>query len=220
LSAVFDIRHLFVVFALFVLFEIQKKYDRNNIKGSDIVDVKEAIEKRRAYRSLEPVEITEGLVDDLARHVQLAPSCFNYQPWKFVFVYDKDMLLKMREALSKGNEWVHAASMMIAVFGKLEDDCTPKGRDYWLFDLGQAAAFLQLRATELGLVAHPIAGYSQNKVKEILGIPGEYTIITLINVGKKSEEMNPLMTEEQVKRENTRPERKPLEEFAYKNRYQ
>ena len=184
------------------------------------MDVKEAIEKRRAYRSLEPVEITQDIVDGLARSAQLAPSCFNNQPWKFVFVYDKDMLLKMHDALSDGNRWAHAASMMIAVFGKLEDDCTPKGRDYWLFDLGQASAFLQLRATELGLVAHPVAGYSQKKVKEILGIPEEYTVITLINVGKKSEEMNPLMTEDQVEREKQRPERKPLEEFAYRNRYQ
>lgn len=183
------------------------------------MDVKEAIDKRRAYRSLDPVEITEELVDDLARSAQLAPSCFNYQPWKFVFVYDRDMLLKMRDALSKGNEWIHAASMIIAVFGKQEDDCRPKGRDYWLFDIGQATAFLQLRATELGLVAHPIAGYSQTKVKEILNIPDEYTVITLVNVGKRSDKISPVLSEDQVEREKKRPERKPLGEFAYKNRY-
>ena len=50
------------------------------------MDVKAAIEARRAYRSLAPVEITEELVRDLARCAQLAPSCDNNQPARFVFL--------------------------------------------------------------------------------------------------------------------------------------
>jgi nitroreductase len=183
------------------------------------MNVIEAIETRRAYRSLEAVTITDELIEDLAGSVQLAPSCFNYQPWKFVFVYDEEMLVQMREALSKGNEWVYAASLIIAVFGKREDDCNTQGREYYLFDIGQASAFLQLRATELGLVAHPIAGFSESKVKEILGIPDEYKVITLINVGKKSDKISPALSEKQIEWEKNRPERKRLEEFVFKNRF-
>ncbi len=183
------------------------------------MDVKEAIEKRRAYRSLEPIEITEDLINELARAAQLAPSCFNKQPSRFVFVYDKEMLVKMREALSKGNVWVHAASLIIAVFGKKEDDCDVKGREYYLFDIGMACGFIQLRATELGLVAHPIAGFSEDKVKEILGIPDEMKVITLINVGKKSDTISEVLSEKQVTSEKERPERKPIEKFVFRNRY-
>jgi nitroreductase len=183
------------------------------------MNVIEAIERRRAYRSLEAVTITDELIEDLAGSVQLAPSCFNYQPWKFVFVYDEEMLVQMRKALSKGNEWVYAASLIIAVFGKREDDCNTQGREYYLFDIGQASAFLQLRATELGLVAHPIAGFSESKVKEILGIPDEYKVITLINVGKKSDKISPALSEKQIEWEKNRPERKRLEEFVFKNRF-
>lgn len=183
------------------------------------MDVKEAIEKRRAYRSLEPVEITEDLIQELAKAAQLTPSCFNNQPWRFVFVYDKDMLIKMREALSRGNEWIHAASMIIAAFGKKEDDCDVKGREYYLFDIGMTCAFIQLRATELGLVAHPIAGFREEKVKEILRIPEEMKVITLINVGKKSDAISELLSEKQIESEKKRPKRKSLEEFVYRNRY-
>ena len=183
------------------------------------MNVIEAIETRRAYRSLEAVTITDELIEDLAGSAQLAPSCFNYQPWKFVFVYDEEMLVQMRKALSKGNEWVYAASLIIAVFGKREDDCNTQGREYYLFDIGQASAFLQLRATELGLVAHPIAGFSESKVKEILGIPDEYKVITLINVGKKSGKISPALSEKQIEWEKNRPERKRLEEFVFKNRF-
>ena len=56
------------------------------------MDIKEGIETRRAYRSLDPVIITDELVQDLAKNAGLAPSCFNRQPWRFVFVYEREML--------------------------------------------------------------------------------------------------------------------------------
>jgi nitroreductase len=183
------------------------------------MDVKEAIERRRAYRSLEPVEITEEIISGLSEATQLAPSCFNNQPWNFVFVYEKEMLDKTKVALTKGNAWALAASMIIAPFGKKEDDCDTKGREYYLFDIGMACAFIQLRATELGLVAHPIAGFDEDKVKEILGIPEEMKVITLINVGKKMDTISPILSEKQVGWENKRPKRKPIDEFVFRNKY-
>jgi nitroreductase len=183
------------------------------------VDVKEAIQKRRAYRSLDPVDITESLITDLAESAQLFCSCFNNQPWRYVFVYESDMLKKMHEALSPGNEWARAASMIIAVFSKPELDCMIKGRDYYLFDTGMASAAMILRATELGLVAHPIAGYSPKRTKEILGIPEEMVVITLIIVGKHSDSISPILSDKQREAEKKRPERLPLEAFVYKNKY-
>ncbi len=183
------------------------------------MDVKEAIQTRRAYRSLEPVEITEELVRDLAECAQLTCSCFNNQPWRFVFAYDPEVLKQLHGAMSKGNAWVQTASLIIAVFSQKELDCLIKEREYYLFDTGMATAFIILRATELGLVAHPIAGFNEGAVKEILGIPEEMRLITLVIVGKHSETISPLLSEEQVEREKKRPERRPLEQFAYMNRF-
>ncbi len=184
------------------------------------MDVKEAIEKRRAYRSLDPVEITEEMIVELAKAAQLAPSCNNNQPWRFVFVYEPGGLLKMRDALSKGNEWIHRASMIIAVISKKELDCVMVNRDfYYAFDTGMAIGLLMLRATELGLVAHPIAGFSPRKTREILGIPDEWDVITLVNVGKKSPVINELLSKDQAEREVKRPERFPLDKFVFRNRF-
>jgi nitroreductase len=121
--------------------------------------------------------------------------------------------------LTKGNEWIHAASLIIVPFGKKEDDCDIKGREYYLFDIGMACAFIQLQATELGLVAHPIAGFYEDRVKEILGIPEEMKVITLINVGKKSDTISEVLSEKQVGWEKERPKRKHVDEFVYRNRY-
>jgi nitroreductase len=183
------------------------------------MDVKEAIQKRRAYRSLKSVEITEEILHELAEAAQLTPSCFNNQPWRFIFVYDEDVLSKVKEALSKGNVWAFEASMIIVPFGRKEDDCDTRGREYYLFDIGMACAFIQLRATELGLVAHPIAGYNEDMVKEILGIPDEMKVITLINLGKKSDTISEVLSQNQIEREKERPKRKPIEEIVFRNRY-
>ncbi len=184
------------------------------------MDVIQAIDQRRAYRSLEPVVITEDLIRDLARCASLAPSCFNNQPWRFVFVYDAQSLKNLQQVLAKGNEWAYAASLIIAVFSRQEDDCIIKDRIYHQFDCGLAVGFLLLRATELGLVAHPIAGFSPKKTKEILGIPEEYEVITLIIVGKKAAAISPVLSEKQVAWEKSRPERLPLEKIAHLNRFQ
>lgn len=183
------------------------------------MNVTDAIHKRRAYRSLEPVEINREIVEDLAMHAGLSASCFNNQPWRFVFVYDKDVLSQMFENVSRGNKWVQLSSLIIAVFSKPDDDCQIRSRIYHQFDVGMASAFLILRATELGLVAHPISGFSPKKVRATLGIPDEYSVITLINVGKKSNEIHPYLSEDQIKKERERPARKALSEFVYHNKY-
>jgi len=183
------------------------------------MDVTKAIETRRAFRSFDPVEITDDLIEDLARHAQLAPSCNNNQPWRFVFVYDQVRLKELHAALAPGNDWVRAASLIIVVFSKKEDDCIIKDREYHLFGDGLAAAFLILRATELGLVAHPIAGFSPKKTREILGIPEEYQIVTFINVGRHSAEISPVLSAKQVDWERVRPARRALDDFVFLNRY-
>lgn len=179
------------------------------------MNVNQAIQKRRAFRSLTHVEISKETINDLADNARLAPSCFNNQPWRFVFVYDPDTLKKMHSVLSEGNEWAQSASMIIAVFSKKEDDCIIRDREYHLFDLGMSVGFLILRATELGLVAHPIAGFSPKKTKEILGIPEEYQVITLILVGKHIQKINPVLSDKQRRDEKKRPSRKNLDEFVY-----
>jgi nitroreductase len=183
------------------------------------MDVKDAIDTRRAFRSFEPVEITKQMMDELAKAAQMTCSCFNNQPWRFVFAHGEGALSKVKEGLSGGNAWAKASSMIIAVIGKKEKDCNIKEREYYLFDIGMATFALILRATELGLVAHPIAGFDPEKVKAALEIPADYMLITIVNVGKKMAAINPLMNEKQAKDEAQRPPRRALEEIYSVDKY-
>ena len=183
------------------------------------MDVKEAITIRRAYRSLEQVDIDDRTIEELAQAARLAPSCFNNQPWRFIFVRTRDGLDAMKGVMGQGNEWTFNASMIVAVFANKASDCVIKDREYYLFDTGMATAFLMLRATELGLVAHPIAGYDPAKVRKALGIPDTMQVITLVIVGKKMDKTAPGLSQKQMEVEKERPQRKPLDAFMFHERY-
>ena len=176
--------------------------------------VQEAIQTRRSYRALKPTEINADVINALAESAQLAPSCFNNQPWRFVFAHDTNILETLFEALSKGNQkWAQDASMIVAVFSQDDLDCNIKDRHYSLFDTGLATGFLLLRATELGLVVHPIAGYDQDEVKQILDIPEEMQVIALLVVGEHDQ------ASPKAEKEKIRPERLPIEKFAFVNQF-
>jgi nitroreductase len=185
------------------------------------MEFKEVLEKRRAYRSFKETKITNELIEDLAVSAGLSPSCFNMQPWRFVFVKDKEYLEKLKTVFSKGNEWGISASLVVAVFSEIEKDCVlPDDREYYLFDTGMATAFLILRATDLGLVAHPIAGYNEVSAKEILKIPSSARLITLIFISEKSEKINPVLSEKQILSEKERPQRNKLDKYVYINSFE
>jgi nitroreductase len=178
------------------------------------MNVHDAIENRRAYRAIEPISVSEELIKDLAYHASLAPSCYNNQPWRFVFVRSNEKLGELFNALSSGNDWAKSSSLIVAVYSEKNYDCVIKERKYYLFDTGMATALMILRATELGLVAHPIAGYDHDKAKRALGIPEEAILITLIIIGKHSEEATERLSAKQREVEAKRPPRKSFGEIA------
>ena len=121
----------------------------------------------------------------------------------------------MHDALSSGNAWAKDASMIIAVHCKEADDCVILDRKYFQFDTGLATAFLILRATK----SHPIAGYSPRKTREILNIPDDHLVITLVIIGKHASVVKLVLSEMQAAQEIKRPDRYPFSRFVSHNEY-
>ena len=185
-----------------------------------IIMLKSLIQMRRAYRALTPVKIPREEIENVAELVALAPSCNNNQPWRFLFVQDETKRQEVVNSLNRGNMWAKNASLIIAVFSKPDLDCQISDRDpYFTFDTGMATAYLILLLTEMGLVAHPIAGYNPVTAKEVLNIPSEMSLITLIIVGKHTEEIPEELSEKQRLIEKKRPIRKSLSEFIFFDTY-
>ena len=179
------------------------------------MDVAEAIDRRRALRMLDPRPVEVEKIKALAEAARLSASCFNNQPWRLVFCTGDEALGAVRAALPRGNAWATRAPLVIAVSAKSDDDCQlSEGRDYFLFDCGLAIGQLLLRATELGFVAHPIAGFDPAKVKAALGIPEDHTTITLVICGYHGDD-DSLLSDKQKAAEHERPERKPDSENIF-----
>ena len=183
------------------------------------MDVLQAISTRRSYRSLAPVEITDQIVKELSEAAQLAPSCFNNQPWRFVFVRGQEQLSALKTVLPDGNAWARDASMIIAVFSRPSDDCIIKDRIYHQFDTGMATGFMMLRAAELGLVTHAIAGYDPVQVGKLLEIPESFQVICLLVVGQHQEGPNSRLSDKQMAGEALRPPRWTVDQFVSHDRY-
>jgi len=183
------------------------------------MELQEVIEKRRALRTLGKVEITRELITRLAEAARLAASCNNNQPWRYVFVYNSPILNELFGSLTPGNYWAKKASLMIAVISKQDLDCAIGEREYYLFDTGMATAHLLLKATELGLVAHPMAGFNPEVARKVLNIPDIFNVITLIAVGERKAEVDPDLSEKHTQQELQRPPRREIDQFVFLNRY-
>lgn len=179
----------------------------------------ELISLRRSYRKLDPIEITDELIQKLMKTVQLAPSCENKQPWRFVFVTDPKELSKIKETFDQQNDWAKNASLYVGVFSKPDLDCRIQGRDYYLFDTGIAVSYLMLRATELGLTAHPISFYDEEEAKKEMNIPQDMKLITIIVIGKHVDTAAVELSSEQAQSEIERPRRLSIQYLSYLNKY-
>jgi nitroreductase len=63
-----------------------------------VMDVSEAIKKRRSIRKFKPDPVPEEKIKLLLESARLAPSGTNTQPWRFIIVKDNDTKKKLQEA--------------------------------------------------------------------------------------------------------------------------
>lgn len=183
------------------------------------MDVEMAIRTRRARRVISDRPIEGEKVDALVEAMRLSASCFNNQPWRVTLCLNPEVLTSIKSALSKGNVWATRAPLIMVVSSKPPDDCQlSEGRDYFLFSTGLAVGQMELRATEMGLICHPIAGYNPAKAKAVLGIPEEYVVVTFVVVGYPDQD-DSLLSDKQKAQELERPERKPVGENFFLDRW-
>ena len=174
------------------------------------MDVLEAIRKRRALRTLDSKPIEAGHVDSLVEATMLSASCFNNQPWRLIFCTAEGSLDAVKAALPRGNAWATRSSLIVVVAAKPEDDCQLSDRrDYYSFDCGLAIGQMLLRATELGFVAHPIAGYDPSKIRTATDLPDDYVVVALVVCGYHGPD-DSLLSDKQREAEGERPERRPV----------
>ena len=110
--------------------------------------------KRESKRSFLDKPISEDLLKQLFEIIRWTPSRSNNQPWRFVFVTDKDRQEKFMTALPRGNQWAAKAPVLVAVCAREEDDFVREDDPvlYSQVDRGMADMSLLLGVTNLGMM--------------------------------------------------------------------
>jgi nitroreductase len=177
------------------------------VPGLKIMDVSMAVQERRARRALDTKPVEREKVDAMVEAMRLSASCNNNQPWRVIVARKSESLAAIKAHLPKGNGWATRSPLIFAVSARPEDDCRQSDRrDYFMFSCGLAVGQLVLRATELGLIAHPISGYDPLLIKQALGIPVEFLLVALVICGYLGND-TALLSEKQLLAEKERPPR-------------
>ena len=168
---------------------------------------------RRALRGLSEKPLDQVAVARLFQAATLAPSCNNKQPWRFVGVQGAPMLEELRRLLTAGNYWAKKAPLLVAAWTHVDYDVKyPDGREFALFDLGQAVMALQIQAQAEGLVSHPMAGFDTAKTASLLGLPEGAIVPVLIAVALPGSDEH--LSEKHRDQEHSPRSRKPMEEVG------
>ncbi len=136
----------------------------------------EAIRGRRSVREYTGEPIPRDDLEALVDAGRLAATGGNRQPWEFVVVTDRQMIGKLKVAAA----WMDRAAAIIAVV------MDPELSRWWVEDGAAAIENILIAATALGYGSCWLEGWTlprEVEFKELLGIPEQKRLLTLIPVG-------------------------------------
>ncbi len=166
------------------------------------MNVSEAIRTKRAVRKFREQALPDEVVHAILNAGRRSQSSKNNQPWQFIAIRDKGILRALSETGTFAGHLAGAA-LGVAILIPQPDD-----KFQTLFDAGQAAAYMQLAAWELGVGSCLASIYEPEAARRILGFPGEWQVRICISFGFPLDKE--LLTAAPVK-----GGRKPLDEMVH-----
>jgi len=150
-----------------------------------VLPVLEQRHSGRAYQASKPV--TTQQINTLAQAARLAPSCYNDQPWHFIFCDRTTQPQSYQKALDclvdVNQEWAKNAPLLVIMTADTEFRHSKEPNRWGTYDTGAAAISMALQATSMGLMAHQMGGFDEKKTREVFKIPERYIPISVMAVG-------------------------------------
>jgi nitroreductase len=153
--------------------------------------VLELLRKRRSIRKFTHHAVTPEILNQLVEAGLRAPSSKGLASWEFVVVTDRNLLEKLASAKPHGSSFLREAPLAIVVCGR------PARSDMWIENCSIAATLILLAAGSLGLGAcwiqirgraHDDSRTAGEYISEVLDIPGDVEVESIIAAGYPDEE--------------------------------
>ena len=170
--------------------------------------------KRWSPRAFADRPVSPEILKSLFEAARWSPSCFNEQPWLFLYAVTEKDRQKFLSLLSEKNQsWARTAPVLAFIFAKRHFDLNGKPNDWAAFDCGAAWMSLTLQARLHGLYTHGMAGYNRGSIYRELGVDREkYEAIAAIALGYIGD---PSVLNESQRRSERPNNRKPLSRVAH-----
>ena len=151
-------------------------------------------QKRRSIRRFRKKEIEPEKMDIIMEAALRSPSSMGNNPWEFIVVTDPEKLEALSHAKQHGSTFLKGAPCGIVVCAD------PEKSTVWIEDCSIASIFILMTAESLGLGGCWIqirdrfnknGKPAQEVISEVLDIPGNMTVASIVALGYPDEEKAP-----------------------------
>ena len=149
------------------------------------MDAMECMRSRRSIRVYQRRPVPREVVESIVDCGRLAATAVNLQPWLFMAVENEQLRRSIAEATDYG-KFIADAPCCIAVFCRKVK--------YFVEDGSAATQNILNAARALGLASCWVAGHQKPyaaRIRDLLGLPAEYQLVSLVPVGYGAEEPKP-----------------------------
>jgi nitroreductase len=170
--------------------------------------------KRWSPRAFSTEALTEEEVGTLFEAARWAPSCFNEQPWRFVYAQEQSAKEQLLSALATSNqEWARRAPLLVVVFSYMFFQHEEAPNRWAAFDTGSAWMSLAYQAQHMGLVTHAMGAFDEEVIYQLTGVdPEQYVAMAVVAVGRPGD---PNALPPQLREREQPSERVPLADIVF-----
>lgn len=144
---------------------------------------------RWSPRAFDESEIPDEDLEAIFTAAGLAPSAFNYQPWKFLYARRGDANWErfLSLLIPFNQSWAKDAGVLIFIVSDTKKRGGEEPTDFYShsFDAGAAWAQMALQATLLGYHAHGMTGLEFDKARAELGLPDDFRLEAAVAIGRR-----------------------------------
>lgn len=178
--------------------------------------IHELLRRRWSPRAFSSQPVSPEVLGSLLEAARWAPSSYNEQPWAYLVATKEDPqeFQRLLSTLVEGNRsWAQHAPVLMLSVAKKNFERNGQPNRHAFYDTGQATMSLIVQASDLGLSAHQMAGFSVEKARELFSIPPEWEPAAAIALGYLIEA--DAVPETLRAKESLPRSRKPLEDFVF-----
>ena len=173
--------------------------------------------RRWSPRAMSGQALTMEELRTLVEAARWAPSCFNSQPWRFIYglrgteAFDRlfGVLMDMNQT------WAQNAGAVLAIVSRNTFEHNGKPAPTHSFDTGSAWMNLALQAQHMGLVAHAMWGFEHADAPGVLGLDDQHEVQAMVAIGHPGQRDD--LPEPYNEREVPSP-RKDLDEILFEGK--